>query len=307
MWDNAIGRIRPRLHVIGTPEVPLYLYQTGSRWTLFEGGLTAMGPLVKAQLEAIVGDLSQLEHWFITHAHYDHYGLVPYLAPYLSATSLVLSPAATRSLTSTRARTVAARLNAELAEAWQFDTDPTRMDSLFQDHTPGGLPLIPIEHGQQLQLGAGCRVTAIATPGHSRCAMSFLLEREDLLLVSDALGEYVDEHTFLPLLFDSYSDYRASLQLLATLTPAMIGLGHHGRLSGDHARAAANDALNGLEQLATQLGERQQRGDDLSGFAGELSRQYWMHSRRFITHDLHLKSMLRMIDLIIKTEETDHV
>jgi hypothetical protein len=133
--------------------------------------------------------------------------------------------------------------------------------------------------------------------------MSYLIEPAGILLCSDALGDLVTEREFLPLVFDSYRDYRASLDTLSTLSPAVVGLGHHGTLNGALAKSAAHDARDCLDRYTAELWEEEATAAAASRFADSLTQRHWGGSRRFITRDLHNKSMLRMYELIIDAKE----
>lgn len=294
------------MYVIGSSDVPLYLYRLGNEWALFEGGLTGMGPLVLEQLRTIVGDLSAIRYWFITHAHYDHYGLLPYLASHLDDIIIIASHEAVRSFNSKGARELSASLNAAVADEWQFDTDSERLTELFHKHITGTYKLNAIGHNERVDLGNGVSVTTIATPGHSRCSTSYLIEPDGILLCSDSLGELITEHEFLPLVFDNYAAYRASLNTLSLLSPALIGMGHHGILSGDLARAAANDARDCLDRFTAKFWKEETSVEHFHQLADSLSHQHWERARRFITKELHTKSMLRTYELLIDAKENSN-
>ncbi len=296
MWHRDIGPVDQDLYLIGNPQIPLYLLRTGSEWALFEGGLTAMGPLILQQLQEIVGDLARLTHWFINHAHYDHYGLLPYLAPKLPHTRALLSHDGLRALHSERARAVSARLNADMAPVWNFPLDHDAMHALFERNTLGTLELVALRDDETVTLADGRRVRCITTPGHSRCSASYLVEPDGLLFASDSLGEMSQPGSYLPLVFDDFAAYRSSLKKLGELSPARIGLGHHGIIGGDFARTAAHDALHDLERSLAQIDSAHQRGDDLAALTDRLTDANWPRTNQVITRDLFHKSMQRLIE-----------
>jgi glyoxylase-like metal-dependent hydrolase (beta-lactamase superfamily II) len=188
-----------------------------------------------------------------------------------------------------------------LCDAWQFEPDGSNLLDIFNAQAMDACKLTSIEHQQDITLGQNVTVTAIYTPGHSRCSMSYLIQPDAILLCSDALGEIVSEHDFLPLIFDNYIDYRSTLDSLSELSPRMIGLGHHGTLYSDLALTAARDARHSLDRLVTELCQAPDaRASQV--IAGNFTHNHWERSRRFITRKLHQRSMQRMIELIKDNE-----
>jgi glyoxylase-like metal-dependent hydrolase (beta-lactamase superfamily II) len=298
MWDRSIGQKGSRLYVVGTSSVPLYLYRLDDGWALFEGGLAVMGPLLLRQLTEIVGDLSAVRYWFITHAHYDHCALVPKLIRQFPHATVVLSEKAAEAFRSISAQRVVMSLNKAIADSWQDDgPHPSGIEEVMSPWE--SVPVRVVSDGESLELGGGVKVKAVATPGHSRCSMSYFVEPEGLLMVSDAMGEVVAISRFLPLVFDDAAAYSRSLETLGRIRPAIVGLGHHGILMGAAAASAAEDAAASLVALREIVRTRAREGDrGVSLLAEELTRDHWGSSRQFLPERLHGKSMVRMLELL---------
>ena len=72
------GKIADGLYAIGSPDLPVFLW-TGKTPSLFDAGMTFMGPIYFKDLQTLLGDVRRLRYLFITHSHYDHCGSAAYL------------------------------------------------------------------------------------------------------------------------------------------------------------------------------------------------------------------------------------
>ena len=73
------AQITGRLWMLGTNAFPLYLYQgeQDHKHTIFEGAVSAMGPVLDEQLQTLGVARDQVQQVVVTHAHPDHVMAVP--------------------------------------------------------------------------------------------------------------------------------------------------------------------------------------------------------------------------------------
>lgn len=257
-----------------------------------------MAEEILGQLTSIVGDLASIHYWFITHTHYDHCALVPYLVRFLPNAVVVLSERGAHAFQSVRTHQVISTLNREITKADGEHINKAQ-ELLDVPEAWHQIPLRVVTNGDSIELGCGQHIQAISTPGHSRCSMSYLVEKDGLLLVSDALGEIITPTNFLPLVFDDAISYRNSLEILATIRPRIVGLGHHGLLMDSLGEKAAEHAMESLSVLTEVVHKRSLDGnDELIHLTEELTRNHWCRSQDILSEVLHKQSMARMISLL---------
>lgn len=286
------GRIDSDLYLLGEAEVPVFLLQTDdASWALVEGGVAASAGAVWEQLLAIVGDPARVSHWLITHQHYDHCGLLPYLAPRLPNVRILASQASCRAWHKPAAQDVIERLNRQVGAA---------PPAFAAARAPWeALPLHGVEAGQDLVLGPRCVMRVLAAPGHARDQVVYYDAARERLFASDALGELDDaDGLWRPLVFDDYAQYLATLAQLRELPVRQLIPGHGGMLTGAIAARAAHDAWRECLRLEQRLHWRLARADGLESLAHELHAAWGPQSRNFVPPDLHLASMRRMNGLI---------
>lgn len=115
---SAPGQLDDDLCLLGDVQVPVFLLRLGeASWALVEGGISRDAELVWADLCRWVADPSQVHYWLITHKHYDHCGLLPYLCPRLPNVQVLASERTCQAWKSESAVRVVERLNRQLLRA----------------------------------------------------------------------------------------------------------------------------------------------------------------------------------------------
>ncbi|TRX76854.1 MBL fold metallo-hydrolase [Pseudomonas mangiferae] len=286
------GRLDDDLYLLGDPQVPVFLLDLGEeRWALVEGGLSRDVEAVWADLCRWVGDPARVRYWLITHKHYDHCGLLPYLCPRLPEVRVLASARACQSWQSEKAVRVVERLNQPLLRPGQSLPDAMP----WQD-----LPVQAIAAGECLALGPGHCLEVLEGGGHCDDQVLFHDPRRWRLFCGDALGEF-DEQDGLwrPLVFDDLDAYLATLGRLQALpTLRQLLPGHGGLFAGTLAADAAESAYRECLRLCRRLRWREAHGADAGRLGEELNQAWEAQSRDFLPAGLHLSSMQRMLDIL---------
>ncbi|HDR9756987.1 TPA: MBL fold metallo-hydrolase [Burkholderia cepacia] len=298
MLNASPGWIEPRLALIGTADVPLYVIVNDEAATLIEGGLSGMTALVWQQLHDLLRDFGGIRHlryWLITHSHYDHCSLLMTLKSRMPWLHVSGSPDAFDAFQSPSACRTIRQLDEHASRSWEpaAGADFTEL---------ADLPFYPVNPGAQLDIGDGMQIRTIALPGHSRCQFGYYCPQLDIGFVSDALGEFQDATHWLPLVFQDLFAYRHSLDAIEQLHAPRLALGHHGILTGELARSAARHARACLD--AREADARAVRGNAAAtqALAHQWTARYAARSEKVVPRFLHLKSMTHMIDLFHRAE-----
>lgn len=306
MWNRKLGFIEKDVLMLGTSEVPIYLIRHGKTWTLVEGGLTTLTPRVLGQLLAMVEDLSTIKSWVITHAHYDHCGMLSTLYPFLPDVRVYASRKAADAFKSSGAQRVIRHLNNQADALWGL------VDNKFSSTTPevslGHIPIMEMSDGDAVNLGLAGSLVAVSTPGHSACSMSFYEPTRGWLFAGDAMGELQRPGHWCPLVFNDFDDYRASLEKMSSLRLNSLFLGHHGSLNEKEARNAPADALQAAYQFKAQASVALSQGEEsLEDFVVGQSSRYAPVSEKFVSRQLHRQSMLQMARLLTSEIENSNL
>lgn len=223
------GKISDGFFAIGVPELPAFLL-LGPRPTLFDAGMTFMGPLYLSGLKEHLGDPARLRFNFLTHSHFDHCGASPFLRRHIKGLEIGASPLAAETLQKPNAIKLIQSLGRDYELEYRdlIGAEDTTFDALDID--------IVLQDGQEVDLGEGRVFRSIATPGHTRDSMCFYIPDMKALITGEAVGVYDQNMTIHPEFLASYKDYLASLHKLASLEIDLIMMSHYFILTGDDAR-----------------------------------------------------------------------
>ncbi|WP_394836396.1 MBL fold metallo-hydrolase [Pendulispora rubella] len=304
MWYTDVGCVDEDLIVLGTIKNPVFLTGSGDDWALIEGGLTRHAPLVLRQLQDVLGDTRRIRRWLVTHSHYDHCGLLGQLYPYMPWVTVYASPETAKAFQSERARAVVQKINdATKLLASPGEELPALPNPALPPAVLSEIPITTVVDGDRVELDGRRSMLVRKTPGHSRCQIAYFDESRGRAFVSDALGELVEEGYYCPLSFDDLAAYRTSIESIAKLGAEEVVLGHHGRLTGEQAARAAAEARDGLERFADDARKLLPKaGGAKRTVAEQLSQRLHAPSVTFVPQDLHVQSMLRILDLL----ESEH-
>lgn len=258
MIKESVGKISDKLYAIGNSALPAFLLP-GKVPALFDAGMTFMGPCYLKELKRYLEDPGRLQYLLLTHSHYDHCGSAPFLKKKIPGLNIGGSRLA--------------------AEVWKRPNAIRLIQSLSGDHEErfkwliGGedvsfhtleIDLI-LEDGSELTLGDGIRVRVIATPGHTRDAVSFYLPEWEVLIAGEAVGVYDRNFHIRPEFLSSYEDYIASLEKLAPLNINLLFMAHSYVLTEDDARGYVPKSIEAtkrckkkIEDLLDRLGGDQE-------------------------------------------------
>ena len=256
MIKESSGKITDRLYALGNPGLPAFLL-LGKKPALFEAGMTFMGPIYLKELKTHLGDAGHLRYLLLTHSHYDHCGAAPFLKRKIPG----LQVGASR-----RAAEVFKRPNAvRLIQSLSRDPEE-KCKTLMGDEDVSFHSLEvdrPFTDGEELFVGDGDRVRIIATPGHTRDALSFYIPDRKILIASEAVGAFDRNFRIQPEFLSSYDDYLASLEKLAALDVQILLMGHAYVLTGKEARGYI------IKSIKATSGFKERLETLLDGMGGE--------------------------------------
>jgi glyoxylase-like metal-dependent hydrolase (beta-lactamase superfamily II) len=124
---------------------------------------------------------------------------------------------------------------------------------------------LPLADGEELFLGDGDRVQILATPGHTRDALSFYFPGCKILIAGEAVGSFDRNFRVEPNFLSSYEDYLSSLRKLEALDVQILLTGHFHALTGEEARKHIAESIKAtgefrerVEILLDELGGEQE-------------------------------------------------
>ncbi len=229
-----------------------FLLAGRDKTALVDTGMAFCAPALIAGLKARLAG-RPLDYILASHSHYDHIGAVPYLRREWPAVKVLGAEHAAYVFTRRRALETIRALGAQAAALFGAGDLPPYDDALLKIDAVVG-------EGGKLDLG-GLSVTILATPGHTRCSLSFLAAG-GTLFASESAG-YMSGGRVYPSFITSSAAALAAIEKCRRLNPAVIIPPHHGPL-GDRARASYWDDCEAAVRAAVDFilrHARQGRGE----------------------------------------------
>ena len=250
------GKVTERITLLGLRESCVYLLDGGSEMALLGGGMVTAIPAVLEQIAGLGIDVKKIGRIVVTHAHFDHVGIVPYSKkhwPWITVTASVRAaenlarPAVIKAVVDFSVLLLAQAGMAERAREFGLD----------------GLDAFPIDDavrdGEVLTCGE-CTLEIIATPGHSSCSMAVYVREEQALAASDAGGIPFGETVFAAA-NANFDQYQASLEKMSGYPVKAHLCEHYGAFTGADARQflprsreAAQATRSLIEESLTRTG-----------------------------------------------------
>ncbi len=275
---------------LNDPMFPLYIIR-GDQPVLIDSGVSRKATLFQQRIRHVLGE-QKLAFIILTHSHWDHTGALSYLAEVHQAT-VAASPEATLLLRKENVIAFINRLNREFASVEERDALP-------EVHSP--LPLVSISDGERLQLSSDRALTALASPGHTRCSQSYMLEPDGVLFPGDAAGIMERNGEIRPLFLSNCDDYQNSLQKLSRLSANTLAFSHNHFIQGKESVSRYFEkSLETTNKWFTQIKERLQEGLDEHLIAERFVESAFSSTTLQSPKEVFIINMLAMIRAVGKT------
>ncbi len=265
-------RLTNRLWMLGTNAFPLYLYQGEREGTIFEGAVSAMGPVLDGQLRSLGVAHDTVRQVVVTHAHPDHVMAIPVFRQMFPHMQVLASEPAAQTLLNEKAVSFFCKMDGALTD-WLIGSGvivessrqaPRAEKQIVVDRT--------LREGDQIDVDQGVSFRVLATPGHSLCSLSFHEPEQNVLIISDATGFYIPDQDFMwPLYLTGLSDYLQSIERLAGIGAETLCLSHNAVIRGaDDVAAYFRAAIAETERYHEQIVTKAKAGRSVQEISAEL-------------------------------------
>ena len=243
--------IRPHISVVGDHSHPLYIVK-GDKHTLIDAGILPKANLFLKGIAAAVGE-EKLDTLLLTHSHFDHVGCAHLLQEKFGLTIHCSSMAKEILQDRDMAEMIDLR-NQELKDKMR-DFSPSTFAALRN--------LAPVNEGDRVDIGEGRYFEVLTVPGHSDCALAYLLQPDKILFAGDAAG-MLDHNGFVwPVFFTRYGPYEKSLLKMADLDLEGLACGHSDFIEGkDNSQKFFTGSLSEARRMKMEILGKLHRGMD---------------------------------------------
>ncbi len=236
------------IEVTGGPGGYGFLLNGAEKAALIDGGMAYSAPQLISNIKRTLG-ARPLDYIFISHSHYDHIGAIPHLRREWPACQVLGAEHARQVLRRPGALATIRRLGRQAAELYggewlEYDDKQLQVDRTMRD-------------GDAVDLG-GLRIAVLATPGHTQCSLSYLVNGKTLF-ASESTGCLSTGGQVCPAFIISSAAALEAIRRCQRINPCFIYSPHYGLVGEREAlgywercRQAVLDAKAFVLQLAGQ-------------------------------------------------------
>lgn len=250
------GKVTDRITLLGRPESCVELIDGGGEYALLGGAMSYVVPDLLEQIERFGIDEKKIKRLVVLHSHFDHCGMIPYLAQRWPWATVTASARAKDLLANPKVSGTIAFMN-EAATARFGRTDEVKQLGC-------GFTRIDVEqavgHEDVLHCGE-VTLRILEVPGHSSCSIAVYVPEEKALFPSDAAGIAYGDF-FLSAGNSNFDKYQQSLEVMVKLDVEVLLKEHYGGHLGEDARAYLPRAIEEAKKTRLILEEKwRQTGD----------------------------------------------
>lgn len=216
---------------------------------LIDCGMAFCAPEKIEKLKSLLGGRA-IDYIIAGHSHYDHIGSIPHMKKVWKDLKVISSEYAATVFTKPGALKTIRELSVTAAKTYR--PDDAKLPEYVNDYDDAAFHTDIIVHeGDKIELG-GITLEVIATPGHTRDAISFYVPEWRLIKVDETLGVLTSETTMYPVYLVSYLLACEAIEKCAKYDAEYISSPHYGLVSDEVARGyfkLAMDTINECRDL----------------------------------------------------------
>lgn len=248
----------------GHPGGECFLLAAPESAVLFDAGFDFCAEKTADIVQGILGTRS-LDYILASHTHYDHISGAPTLKRRYPNLRVAGSHHAKKVVSMESAREQMRLLNASYAR----DNGITRHGDLIDELRVD----TPLADGEELRL-PGLTIRAVATPGHTRCAMSYHFPEHSLLACSETVGIAPGYPDVTPCMIVGYQCTLDSIERSRRIGAGRILLSHTGLTPDGEAGLFFDNARRAVENATDLLVSMHDRGCDENEIVDAFAKRY---------------------------------
>lgn len=264
---------------------------------LVECGATAGAVIFAKQWEALERK-PEVKYIIDLHSHFDHACGIPTLKKIFPTAKVVASEAGKKILAK------------ESIVKSLFKSDDYVSRNYYNSGLLEVIPETPdiatinidmvVSEGDVLELDQGLELKIVNAPGHSVCSIAVYLEKDQVMIISDAAGSRLSDGTMSPVFFSDYDSYMSTIKKLMSYPTRLIGTAHGPNPEGAEVQTFYNDALQTAGDTFKLIKERVEAGADETKLARELYGRFIKDGLSYFPEDMMVGSMNLLIKNVKK-------
>lgn len=296
MWIKTPQRMSSIIHFLGDFSFCSYLF-LGERNILFDAGVSALALSVAGGIKTLLKD-RPLHSVVISHAHFEHVGMLPHLRRIFPDLEVLASAATARELHDPKTLRVIQQQNEEIENRYHRRKLFPHRDSGFAKAFRVDRVL---EDGDRLALDERIDLRVLHVPGHAEGSLALFMPHGRSLFVGDALGLHLTPTTAYPEFAYDYGKFVDSVRRMEALAPRRIGMSHFGVLTEADALRIFKTTVSEAAALHERLVHLASRDVTIDRVCQEMLERYYLGPTRVIP----VKSFIELVRQMLVQVQRD--
>ena len=258
-----------------------FLIDGGDRTAIYDCGMAYCHEGTVTNIKNKLDELGKknLDYVILSHSHYDHIGALPYILKTWPDAKVVGAEKLKRVFSSDGAKATMKRLGEAARDKYlpesmhdmEIETEGLRVDIILGD-------------GETLLMGK-YEVTAIATPGHTDCSMSYLLKdltkanHKGIMFMSESVGVLENERYLHTSILKSFQDTVESANKCRSYDAETLICSHYGVVPEELASRYFDMYIEFAEKERDFILGLYDNGLSEDEIFPEYEKKYWNQSR----------------------------
>jgi glyoxylase-like metal-dependent hydrolase (beta-lactamase superfamily II) len=270
MFIDRPGKICDGLYMLGLKQSLMYLVQ-GQKSMIMGGAMNWIVPQLEQQFKQFAIDTDSIEYLVIPHAHFDHFGAVPYLKRRFPQIKVLGTEAAVRILSKEKVINYSEMVNKLMIDTYKLQEEYERMNLKIDAVTIDQV----VNNSTVIDLGNGLEARFIETPGHSPSDVTVYVPGLKAIFPSDAVPCPLGSINKLarPSPQYDFTLYKESITKLLPLDIEICCFDHYAAVTGADARQVLANAVKLCGEYQDHIVEQYRLTGDLEQVAGQAARE----------------------------------
>ena len=244
----------------------------------------------------------KIDYLLVSHSHYDHIGAMPYILERWPETEVIGAAKNAKVFNSEGARKTMKRLGEVARENFRHAHDPSEIEEEGYPIKVDGFRLDrAVKEGDRIDMGDGSYFAVIETKGHTDCSMTYVLEPEKIMFLSESTGVLRGKDLMYTVILKSYKDSMEAAEKCSAYGAKQLIGPHYGMVPEYYSEKYFELYKVTSAELKDYILHYAKQGYDHDQLLAKVEEKCWTEERRKAQpKEAFLENAGHIVDLVVK-------